>query len=156
MSEGTLALIAFLKFIWISFFAFFYSLGGTAGYGKWLRRFCGSAWIGIGVYGFSAWTNSFHWWYLFYPILLMGGLHLGYGADEIFRKIIRRAIYGIALGIAAIPLVFGSGLWMLFYCHVVLCVATSVVLGVFNPTKSARDEESLIAGLSTIVPLFLI
>ncbi len=123
---------------------------------KWLRRFVGAFWIGLGVYGFSQWAQSFHVWYLLYPFLLCASLHIGYGGSDVKTKIRKRFIYGIALGIAALPLCFGNGLWYLFGLHCLLCITASCFLGVVNPTKNARSEETLIATLSTVIPLFLI
>lgn len=156
MSESTLALIAFLKLIWIGCFSYLYSLGGTEGYGKWLRRFVGSVWMGIGVYGFSSWSQDFHFWYLLYPILLCMSLHLGYGADELPRKIMRRFLCGLAVGVSSLPLVFPGHLFGLFGYGVFLSTINSIVLGAFNICKNARDEETLVACIGSIIPLFLI
>jgi hypothetical protein len=154
LSENTLQLIAGLKLVWVACFAILYGFGGISN--KWLRRFVGPFWMGLGVYGFSTWTGSFHPWYLAYPLLLAISLHLGYGGDSIGKKLRKRSIYGLALGVSALPLCFGNYLWLLFGFHVVLCVAVSVILGVFNPAKTARNEETLIAALSTIIVLYLI
>lgn len=154
MSENTLQVISIFKLLWIVGFTAFYGFGGISN--KWLRRFVGSFWMGIGIYGFSSWLHTFHLWYLLYPILLCASLHIGYGADTIGKKILRRSIYGFAVGISAIPLLFGNYNYLLFIYHVILCVLSSVLLGAFNPTKNARDEESLIATLSTVCVLYLI
>lgn len=155
MSEYTLQAIASLKLCWVAGFALLYGLGGISN--KWLRRFVGPLWMGVGIYLFGIWQGVSQWWHLVYPFLLCASLHLGYGGtDNVWIKLRKRAIYGLCLGISALPVVFVSGLWILYILHCVLCVASSVVLGVFNPTKSARDEETLIAVLSTVLVLFLI
>lgn len=156
MTETTLNLIAFLKLLTVSVFALFYSLGGTAGSGgKWIRRFIGPAWMMAGIFVFSKWQSSWSYWYLFYWLALTGSLHLGYGADETGEKIKRRAMYGIVLGISALPLAIVTHAWLLFGFHLALCVGSSVILGVWNPLQ-ARAEESVIGFLSTILVLFMI
>lgn len=155
MNEYSLQFIAAGKLLWAGVFSLLYGLGGIQK--KWIRRYLGAAWMGGGVCLFGALQNSFSWLHLLYPALLCASLSLGYGGtDDTLVKIRKRAIYGLALGVAALPLCFGSGLWFLFGLHVALCVTSSVALGVSNPTKTARDEESLIAALSSILPLFLI
>ena len=76
--------------------------------------------------------------------------------EIIYKKLIRRSIYGLALAMAALPLALSTWNWLLFGMHVVLCVMFSVALGVFNPTRSARDEESLIAVGISIMPIFMV
>lgn len=155
MSENTLQLIAILKLLWVCGFASLYGFAGIKN--KWLRRFIGPFWMGLGVYGFGTWQGVFEWWHLAYPVLLSASLHLGYGGtDDVKVKIRKRAIYGLALGVSALPLCFPNHLFALFGGHVLLCVLASVALGVFNPAGNARNEESLIATLSTLIPLFLI
>ena len=154
MSENLLQIIAICKMLWITGFTALYGFGGIKN--KYLRRFVGSFWMGLGIYGFSYGMNNFHWFYLFYPALLCASLHIGYGGDDVATKIRKRSIYGMALAVSALPLCLGSHLWALFGLHVVLCVMASVLLGVFNPMRNARDEETMVAVLSTIIPLFLI
>lgn len=155
MNEYTLQAIAALKICWVAGFAMLYGMGGISN--KWLRRFVGPAWMMIGIYLFGVWQGAFEWWHLAYPVLLSLALTIGYGGtDDTLVKIRKRAIYGLAIAVSAVPLLFPSHLWVLFGFHVFLCVSASVLLGVVNPTKSARDEESLIAAFSSIIPLFLI
>lgn len=154
MNEQTLQLIASLKIVWVALFSYFYGLGGINH--KWLRRFLGAFWMGVGAVTFGCWQGVFQWWHLIYPVLSCMALHLGYGGDRVVIKISKRFIYGLCLGIAALPLCFNSGLWVLFGFHVALCISASVVFGVVNPTREARSEETIIASLSTIIPLFLI
>lgn len=154
MSEYTLQFIAFGKILWVAVFSLLYGLGGVSN--KWIRRYIGPAWMTLGVFVFSKITNSFHFWYLAYGILLMGALHLGYGGDDVGTKIRKRSIYGLALGISAAPLLIGNANYILFGCHLGLCCFVSIVFGVFNPTRNAREEEGLIAFLSTLLVLFLI
>lgn len=154
MNENTLALIAFLKLVWVSCFSYLYSLGGIEG--KWKRRFLGSAWMILGIFGFSQWQGCWNNWYLLCFPLMTIGLSMGYGANDTFTKIRKRAIYGLILGCSSIPIVVFSHMWVLFGFSVFLSVISCVVLGVFNPTKDARSEETLIATLCLLLTLFLI
>jgi len=159
MGEYGLQIIASLKIVWVAVGSFWYGIGGTEINGKgrkWIRRFILPLWMGIGIWVFGHWQGSFQYWHLCYSGLLCFTLHLGYGGtDNVWIKIRKRAIYGLCLGISALPLALSSHLWILFGFHVALCVASSVLLGVVNPTKNARSEESLIAVFSTLLVLFL-
>lgn len=157
MNEVHLQILASLKIAWIAVFSLFYGLGGVSG--KWKRRFVGAAWMMLGVVIFSSITKNFHFWYLAYLPLLIGALHVGYGdkgTNSKAFKFKRRSITGLCLALAPLALSFGNGLWGLYACHVFLCIASSSVLGVYNPAKNARDEETLIATLSCVIPLFLV
>ncbi len=155
MSEYTLQIIASLKIVWVAVGSLWYGFGGISN--KWIRRFILPTWMGLGIWVFGIWTESFSPWSLLYSVLFCASLHLGYGGtDNVWIKIRKRAIYGLCLGVSAIPLALSSHLWVLFGFHVALCVASSVLLGVVNPTKDARSEESLIFSLATILVLFLI
>ena len=154
MIEQKLQLISSLKIAWIAVFSYLYGLGGISN--KWLRRFIGSAWLMLGIFGFSHWQQSWHIWYLLFLPLSIGALSNGYGATETFRKIIRRSIYGLFIGLCGLPLVIFSHLWILFTFSVCLAVISSITLCVFNPTKDARSEETLIATLGFLLILFLI
>jgi hypothetical protein len=158
LNENTLQIIAILKLVWVAVFAGLYGFGGISN--KWLRRFVGPLWIGIGIYVFSALfssgLHSFRYSYLIYPLLLCASLHIGYGADTLITKFRKRFFYGLALGVSALPLAIFSGLWILFGVHCLLCLLASVCLGVVSGAGNARNEETLIAALSTVCVLFLI
>lgn len=155
MNEYTLQAIAALKLCWVAAFAFLYGRGGISQ--KWIRRFIGPLWMGVGLWIFGSWQGSWQWLYLLYPLLLCLSLHLGYGGtDNVIIKIRKRAIYGLAIGASAIPLSIASHLWGLLSIHIGLCIVGSVLLGVYNPSRNARSEEVLIATLSTVLVLFLI
>lgn len=154
MSENILQIISVVKLLWVAIFAGFYGFGGISN--KWLRRFIGPLWMGLGLWVFGMWTGTFSPWQLLYVPLLCASLHLGYGGvDDTLSKIRKRAIYGVALGVSAIPLCISSHLWGLFAIHVGCCVMGSVLLGVYNPSRNARSEETLIGALSTMFVLFL-
>lgn len=156
MTEPNIQYLAAGKILWCGFYCLFYGLGGTEGFGKWIRRYVGPLWMGCGLWMFASFQGTFNAWQLLYPLLLSASLHIGYGGDDTSTKIRKRFIYGLAIAIAALPLAVISGLWLLYSIHVVVCVSMSVLLGVFNPTDSARSEETLIACFSSVLPLFLI
>lgn len=154
MNENILQLIAILKLIWVVCFVALYAFGGIKG--KWKRRFVGSAWMGLGVFAFSSWVSSFYLYYLLYPIFLCLALHNGYGGEDVRTKIIKRIRFGAFFGFSALPLLFPNFIWGLYIFNFFLCVMASIFLGVFNIAKNARDEETIIATLSTVLVLFLI
>lgn len=155
MDEHALQLIASLKIVWVAVGSFLYGLGGISN--KWIRRFLLPLWMGLGIWVFGIWTGSFSLLQLLYVPLCCASLHLGYGGtDDIWIKLRKRVIYGLCLGVSALPLVFNSNLWLLFAFHCCLTVSASVLLGTFNPTKNARSEETIIATLSTVLVLFLL
>lgn len=154
--EYKLQFIAFGKTLWICVFALLYGIGGISK--KWIRRFLGPLWMLGGVVLFSKIQGVFQWWILLYPVLLCASLHLGYGGtDNVWIKVRKRAIYGLALGVSAFPLCFNSHLWGLFFFHCCLCVVASIFYGVINPFRNnARAEETVLALFLTIIPMFLI
>lgn len=155
MSEYTLQIMSSLKIVWVAISSLQYGLGGISN--KWIRRFILPVWMGLGIWVFGTWSGTFSLLQLLYVPLLCASLHFGYGGtDNVWIKIRKRAIYGLALGVSAVPICIVSSLWWLFAIHVGCCIMGSVLLGVFNKTRSARDEESLIAAFSTVLVLFLI
>lgn len=154
MTEQTLQIIASLKIVWIAVFSYLYGRGGISN--KWQRRFLGASWMMLGIFVFSKWCSTWNIWYLLFLPLSIGALSNGYGAEETVRKIIRRGVYGLFIGLCGLPLVVFSHLWVLFGFSVCLSVLSSITLGVWNPTKEARSEETLIATLGFLLILFLI
>ncbi len=154
MNEYTLQVIVICKLLWVVGFAALYSFGGISN--KWLRRYLGAAWMWLGIFGFSVQSGSFYWWYLLYPLLLSISLSLGYGGEIVTVKLRKRFIYSLALSLSALPLCYPNHYFGLFGFHCILCIVSSVALGVFGITKHARSEEAIIALLSTVCVLFLI
>ena len=153
MTELQLQLLAFFKIIAVAIYSLLYGLGGM--YKKRIRRIGGAIWlmVAIGIIGYLQKTISL--WYFLYPLLLMGASTIGYGADEFKEKIKKRALYGLASGASALPVAIIAGKWLLFGFNLGLCLASSIILGVFNPLN-ARGEETLIGALSTIIPIFMV
>lgn len=154
MNEQTLQLISSLKLLLVAGFATLYGLGGMSG--KWKRRFIAPVLLGLGIAGFSLWTQSFTFWYLLCVPLLFGALSLGYGADTIAEKIKNRAIAGAAAACCFIPIFWVQAAWSLLLLHILVCMAVSVIAGTWNQTSSARAEETLIGATYALIPLFVI
>lgn len=154
MSEYTLQVIASLKICWVAFGSMLYGTGGISN--KWIRRFLLPLWMGLGIWVFGIWTESFSLIQLLYVLLFSASLHLGYGGtNNVWIKIRKRAIYGLAIGVSAIPICVVSSMWWLFAIHLGCCVMGSVLLGVYNPSRNARSEETIISVYSTLLVLFL-
>ena len=154
MTEPTLQIIASMKLLWLAVYTFLYGWGGMKG--KYKRRYIGSAWLVGGICLASYIVGTFSWWFLaMYPLLVMA-LSKGYGADKTSKKIQKRAFVGLLLGLAALPIVLVTQMWGLFIAHIIVSIAVSVSLGVWNFSGSARDEETLIAAFTGILPLFMV
>jgi len=117
----------------------FYSLGGRKG--KWLRRFVGSFIISLAVWIPSLIMHNFYWWYLAIFPLLAIGFSLGYGADIIWEKILKRSVFALAVLSSALlcAIVVGGNGWLLLV-YAVGVGAWSVWLGVTNPVEAAGEE----------------
>ena len=85
--------------------------------------------------------HNFYWWYLAIWPLLAIGFSLGYGADIIWEKILKRTIFALMVLSSALlcAVVVGGNGWLLL----VYCVGVglwSVWLGVTNPVAAAGEE----------------
>lgn len=154
MTENTLQWIQGIKLLILGIFAMLYGFGGVSG--KWKRRFVGPIVYIAGISGVSLWTGSFNYWYLLCAPLLFGSLSLGYGASTTAEKIKKRAIAGAAAGCSTIPIFIVNGAYTLLPLHIIICMAVSIVAGVWNQTSSARAEETLIGATYGLIPLFII
>lgn len=150
MDEVTLQWIAILKVLLVTIFAGLYGFGGISN--KWLRRYVAPVVWGAGITGLTLWTDTFNGWYWLCVPLLFGALSLGYGADTTWEKIVKRTIAGAAAACSFIPLFVVTGAYTLLFLHILVCVATSVVAGVWNQTSSARTEETLIGAMYVLIP----
>jgi len=153
MNEWDLQLISSLKIVAIAIYSYLYGIGGIQN--KANRRVFGSLFLMLAVVGFSLWQDVFSYFYLAYAVFLWGSTSIGYGADELKDKLIKRSRYGLLCGLSAIPMAIIGGNWHLFGLYIFTCVLISTVLGAFNITSSARSEETLI-GATIATSLFLI
>ena len=103
-----------------------YSWGGVEF--KWLRRFVMPA-----VFFATAFGLTRNWKVLIGAPFAVLGLCLGYGADTIWMKVIKRGYCGLLVGGG-----FSQNVW-----YAGFAVFMSIVLGVFNPFP-ARYEEMLL------------
>ena len=154
MQENLLQIVSSLKLVTVVIFATLYGFGGISG--KWKRRVLGSLLYTISVLGFSLWLGSFSFLYLLIFPVLFGALSIGYGADKLSEKLIKRSRYGLICAIASLPIFIIQGSWSLLILHILIVVTTSVVAGVWNQTSSARAEETLIGASIVLVPLMTI
>lgn len=89
--------------------------------------------------------------------LFMGALSLGYGADTLWKKIIRRVIVGSAVAVAFLPFGFATSLWALYALHCLLSIFVSVGSGVWNQYQEGAAGEEATIGLSyTLFPIMMI
>ena len=158
MTETTLQWIQLLKLILLAVCATLYGFGGI--HGKWKRRFIAPALATAGIVGISLWLKTFSVWSIFYVLPLVGAYSIGYGESSKLNKltknkIITRAIVGLALGFAALPIAIAFSAWTLWALHIGICVSVSTISGAFNPMKSARAEETMIGAASLLTVMFM-
>ncbi len=154
MSEVALQWVQLVKILAIGAFAGLYAFGGVRG--KWKRRIIAPATFIAGIIGFGLWTNTLVWSALLSVPLLFGALTMGYGATFLKDKIIKRARFGLACSVCSLSIFWAYDAWSLLPLHILLCVAMSVIAGVWNQTSSARAEETLIGASVVLIPYYII
>lgn len=148
MSEYTVIWIISGQAILIVLACFLYARGGRQG--KWQRRFVGSLiastalWLGLLLMGKFIWLSL-----LVYPLLITA-YSMGYGAEEILKKVIRRSIIVLCTLLTGLLmcLIIGGKSWLILPLQAVIS-AGSVWLGVKNPMNYAPVEEFFICLLLT-------
>ena len=146
MSEKKQQFIALAKILVAVAFAFLYSYGGMGE--KWLRRFIAPILLTLSMFGFS------RDWRVFIQLPLMFiTLSMGYGADELWDKILRRGLFGFANGISSSFCLLRQKKWRLSDYHVVLLTSAYIVFGVWNPFPNARVEEMVLGFLIAFIPI---
>ena len=139
MSEIGIGTLASASIVGLALGCFLYMLGGRSG--KWKRRFVGSLVIATTVNACSYFMGNWSWHLiLVYPALCIG-FSLGYGADTLPLKILRRSIF--ALGVVGAGLVFcftlGGKAWLVFTPHLGVALWT-VFIGIKNTIHAAAEE----------------
>lgn len=135
-------------------YAWAYAMGGLTGL-KFMRH-----WVGPGIFcGLCTallYVSHTLDWRACSLILLFIPPHFGYGADSIWSKIVRRAIYGTLFAVVGfvIAVLYHSSLLGIF--QTVLSIASSVYFGVLNPFKNAEDEQGIIGFCSIILIPFML
>lgn len=152
MNEITLQWVQLIKLLIIAVCATMYGFGGVVNKG--IRRIGAPIVLTAGIVGISLWTTGeFTWLYLLYAPSLFGAYSTGYGGTSDTKvKILKRSRYGALTGIAAVWIAIPNATWLLLCLHIFLCVLVSVILGVWNPTKSARAEETAIGFTTMLIP----
>jgi hypothetical protein len=145
-SEKKLQFRILFKLLIAVAFAFLYAWGGMEF--KFLRRIIAPAVLCGGMFLFS-----WNWRCLIQFPLMMITLSLGYGADSLIVKIVKRFIFGLANGTSSSVVNIFDKKWLLVIVQIILITGAYIVFGVFNPLPSARAEESLLGILIPLIPL---
>jgi hypothetical protein len=154
MSENLLLLVWVAKITLVVICAILYRLGGQ--YNKAIRRFLMPVIYFLGVWGISVWLGVFNPWMFISLPLFIGALSMGYGADDFWKKVQRRLIYGVCLSLSFLPFGFIFGGWIIYVFHCILCISGCIVFGVANPFKNAVTEEALLGLIATLLPIMMI
>ena len=119
--------------------SFLYSLGGRAG--KWKRRFVASFVLAATVNVLCVLRGVWQPLMLAIWPILIGGFSLGYGADVLWLKVVRRLIYASAVLMAGVLMAFilGGNAWWVLIPHIGVGLF-SVFLGVKNILPAALEE----------------
>jgi len=139
MTETWIGTIPLFELLILAVGCWFYMLGGRSG--KWRRRFIGAficataVWVGLLLMGLFRWAALG-----LYP-LLIAGFCLGYGADVIFTKIVKRGIVVATLCLSGVLLacLLGGNAWWVLVLQVFIGTG-SIFLGVKNPLQAAAEE----------------
>lgn len=133
-------IIQIVKMIIVVICASLYAIGGTEEMGgKWLRRYLAPA-----ICGGAAFAITLDWLVLVkMPILILAST-LGYGADQTWLKIVKRAYCGMAFGIGVSLYEWIKRQWLLAGILTFIVMSVFIVFGVFNPFGSSRIEETTI------------
>ena len=147
MSEKKAFRNSLIKLSIICLFAICYSLGGM--YWKPLRRFIAPTILCTSMFYFSKdWRSIIQ-----LPFMFLS-LSLGYGADNLFFKIVKRCIFGLANGITSSGHNILKKKWLLVGTQIILVAGLFIVMGVWNPLTDARTEELLLGLIIPLIPLF--
>lgn len=128
-------------------FATLYCIGGMQV--KALRRFVAPVILCGGMFYFSR-----DWKSLIQLPLMFFSLSLGYGADSVFIKILKRGVFGLANGVTSSGYNIWQKKWLLVGTQIALLTGLYVVMGVWNPLADARTEELFLGLAIPLIPLF--
>lgn len=144
--EKKIQLRVFIQIFFVMGFAALYSWGGIEM--KWLRRFiapmllCGGMAIIEGSY--KPFIQA--------PFMMVS-LCLGYGGNLFWEKVIRRFLFGSAIGLTSSIYMGVKRQWFLVITQLVLCIGLYIAIGVFNPFPSARAEETFLGIMIALIPM---
>ena len=139
-------LMVFVKLLVVFICAGLYAWGGMNG--KYLRRF-----VAPSVCGFSMWYFTKDWKSLFIMPALGLASSLGYGADQLWTKIFKRAYVGLTFGLSASLYSILRKNWYVVGFTMVLLIAAYILFGVWNPLPNARHEETFLGVLVYLMPI---
>ena len=146
MKEKNIQIKVLIKLAIVVVFASLYAWGGMEM--KWLRRF-----LAPGILCLSAFAFSHDWRYLIQAPLMMVTLCLGYGADALWCKILRRSIFGITNGATSSTVNILYKKWLLVGFQIVLITSAFIAFGVYNPLPSARAEETILGAFIALITM---
>ena len=147
MSEAKPLRNALIKLGICVVFATLYCLGGMGW--LWMRRFVAPAVLVGGMFYFSR-----DWRSLIQLPFMMFSLAIGYGADTLLEKIMKRMLFGFANGVSSSGYNIWQKKWLLVVTQVILLIGIYIVMGVFNPLTDARTEELFLGLMIPLIPLF--
>lgn len=130
-------------------------LGGRAG-GRSIRRWLAPLFFSVSLCLYAAWLGHFVWWYVFSFGLYKLASHIGYGADNLDEKLLKRAVWSFIQSGCALIFVAHSGEWLIWSIQAIVSLFISIGFGSFNPFDSAAKEEMVICfGSSFLVPFMV-
>lgn len=136
-------------------FAALYAIGGSGefwGGQKWIRRF-----LAPGIFCIWAFLRGgFDWRYFLQLPFMIGALTLPYDADDTVAKILLRSASGAANGVSTSIRYAMLKKWALAIVQIIICIAVSVGLGVWNQTPNAMTEQALIGFVMILIPAFTV
>jgi len=113
-----------------------------------LRRILAPAVAAVTCFYFSRdWRH-----FILFPLLWISS-SIGYGASEMWAKIIKRSYVGLAFGVSTSLKNIIDKRLILSIFQPVLLITTFVCFGVWNPFGSARVEESILGLLIYTMPI---
>ena len=137
MSELWIGTIAFFGLLLTAVGCWLYMAGGRSG--KWKRRFIGSLVLSAAVWLEFLLMGKFSFWTLLIYPLTIGTFCLGYGAEQIGEKIMKRSFVVSASLMTSLGIFFLYGGWAILPIDVIIA-STTVYLGVKNPVHAAAEE----------------
>lgn len=156
MSETAQTWMTGIAWYMVATFALLYSIGGRSGTPKWIRRIAGGLLVSIGTCVLAAVNHTFDAWMLLSLATLPAALSLGYGADTTAGKVMRRALFGLAVSSNALIFAIPLGMVGTAVFQIILGTAASIYFGVTNPFNNAPKEEAVIGGLCVILIPFIV
>jgi len=149
--QGIIGTMAFIPSIT---FAFVSMLGGRNNL-LLLKRITAPILFCLLTIGLSLLTHRFcAWFFLSIPAYILSTF-IGYSGDTLWKKIEKRFLWSLIRGLSALTFCLFTGAWLLFIIQIIVGIATTIVLGVWNPIVAAQ-EETLINFCSVMFVPFMV